>query len=614
MSTHIPPAVPSPGRRVGRAACAEGDCRRSVPRSSGQRHIFARLLIALAVVGIVAAACAPAGRADDSEPSTHATTTRVALKWSHQAQFAGVYVADRLGFFSDHGVHVTATPGGTHTNPLVEVANGRADIAIASMSQAVDVSTAERRFVNVAQIFRTSPAGLICRIGPNLLTAGDIRTATVASPDQAMVAKVLAAMFPDGHRVVFSTAAPDVTSLKDGRVDCIWGFTFNEYWKAIEAGVGVVFVDPADYDVASVEDGVYVEESRLADDEFRSQLIGFLLGLREGWNFASGNQSAAIAITIDVNPILDAEDQRRQLEAVLPLIGEPFGFLDLGAYERTTRIGSPVLPPLLEERLWTHSVFNEVQARLGVASPITPVTRHYLGLLQSTLWYQVLVAVGIGGAAFSAAILGLALNYRFWGRLILALLTALGGGLLRDIILGHERFPSYLVAKPLHLYVVLGVTSLVTITRYVTPSSLDTLRRIAQPANAVGFGIISANGAVIAVVAEASVFWAPAMAAVSIAGGGIMADVLIRREHDRFRGEIYEEVAAIGGLILLGALWAASHVEHQPSLILGSVVGTVVLLTSARIWMQEFGLRYPSPRDGARTHDVNVRSQPEARG
>ena len=61
---------------------------------------------------------------------TGPTTVRLRLKWIHQGQFAGFYVADKLNFYKDEGLNVTISPGGQDLNAVLLVASGTDDIGI----------------------------------------------------------------------------------------------------------------------------------------------------------------------------------------------------------------------------------------------------------------------------------------------------------------------------------------------------------------------------------------------------------------------------------------------------------------------------------------------------
>ena len=61
---------------------------------------------------------------------------RLQLTWSHQAQFAGVYVAQIRKHFAAAGIDLIVFPGGPALSPINELQNGNADVAIAWFNNA----------------------------------------------------------------------------------------------------------------------------------------------------------------------------------------------------------------------------------------------------------------------------------------------------------------------------------------------------------------------------------------------------------------------------------------------------------------------------------------------
>ncbi|HTN60558.1 MAG TPA: ABC transporter substrate-binding protein, partial [Devosia sp.] len=58
------------------------------------------------------------------------------LKWVAQGQFAGYYVAQAKGFYSDEGLNVEIKPGGPDIAPEQVIAGGGADVITTWMAAA----------------------------------------------------------------------------------------------------------------------------------------------------------------------------------------------------------------------------------------------------------------------------------------------------------------------------------------------------------------------------------------------------------------------------------------------------------------------------------------------
>jgi len=81
---------------------------------------------------------------------------RIQLKWTHQFQFAGYYMAMEKGYFRAAGLDVELLEGGPEVNTTQEVVNGRADFGVGTSGLLVDRANGQP-VVAVASILQHSP-------------------------------------------------------------------------------------------------------------------------------------------------------------------------------------------------------------------------------------------------------------------------------------------------------------------------------------------------------------------------------------------------------------------------------------------------------------------------
>src|ERR1022692_2582381 len=96
-------------------------------------HILRYLAIAFVVGGLIWISAAFFKHGRSAEPSPDAKQLRplhVQLKWLHQGQFAGFYVAQEKGYFRQHGLEVTLSQGGPGNNAITAVLAGTADVGV----------------------------------------------------------------------------------------------------------------------------------------------------------------------------------------------------------------------------------------------------------------------------------------------------------------------------------------------------------------------------------------------------------------------------------------------------------------------------------------------------
>ena len=91
---------------------------------------FGRVLVRWAFLFWLVSIAAPLAAEPESE------TLRVQLRWYHQSQFAGIYVAEARRHFENAGLRVEVLQGGTGIDPLAQLQDGEVDIAIGWLANA----------------------------------------------------------------------------------------------------------------------------------------------------------------------------------------------------------------------------------------------------------------------------------------------------------------------------------------------------------------------------------------------------------------------------------------------------------------------------------------------
>ena len=166
--------------------------------------------------------------------------------------------------------------------------------------------------------------------------------------------------------------------------------------------------------------------------------------------------------------------------------------------------------------------------------------------------YLLVAAEWIGTVAFaiSGAATAIQRKLDLFGVLLMGLLTALGGGMVRDLLVGNVP-PAIFFNWPFVMAALM--TSLVVfLIAYVTHHSFTSkhspFRRIVDIADALGLGIFAVLGTQVAIQAgyENSAGLCIAMGAITGCGGGALRDVLSREIPFVFTKQVYAVAAIIG--------------------------------------------------------------------
>ena len=532
---------------------------------------------------------------------------RLQLTWSHQAQFAGVYVAQIRKHFAAAGIDLIVFPGGPALSPINELQNGNADVAIAWFNNAYELSKPDKQVVNIGQIFSGSALDIICRIsagvfGPKDMLGKKIGVWDVVG-DTSIVKDMLTKLSIPIDQVELIRQKSDGKDLIDRNVACVTAMSYNEYWKIIDAGVpasDLIVIDPEKYGSINIEDGIYVMRDRLQDPNFNKQMVRFMRALRKGWSEARIAPTLAAQQVLNFDGNVDIRHQVQMAQTVLELIpknNNEFGLFKLANYKSSLDLLAREAPnkDIDPSSLWTHSVWSELQKEDGQAKPLTEATRFYVTEIVKSQWFTLLIYLSAFTFALSGTLEGINRNYDLWGRLILALLSGLGGGTLRDIVIGGERLHFYYVQDIVYPTGILLIVLAVSIIgmRYHGFHHSALLKVIKKYTDIIGFAGLATLGAMLALAAGMPWFWAPICGALSCAGGGMLRDVLVNQEPHTFKGVIYEEAAVLGGLILTAGLFISNYFESSSIPVLLTVIFTFFLIISLRLIILKYNITYP---------------------
>ncbi len=165
--------------------------------------------------------------------------------------------------------------------------------------------------------------------------------------------------------------------------------------------------------------------------------------------------------------------------------------------------------------------------------------------------FAVLNVFGLFVFAVSGALTAMRNDMDLFGIALIAFVTGVGGGTIRDVLLG--QFPVWWIADSLALPVCMAGALVATLAQPILNSRLKALIW----ADALGLSVFAILGAQAALAADAPVFVAVFMGAVTATFGGIVRDVLLNEPPLILKQDIYATAALIGagayvGLIQLG--------------------------------------------------------------
>ena len=177
----------------------------------------------------------------------------------------------------------------------------------------------------------------------------------------------------------------------------------------------------------------------------------------------------------------------------------------------------------------------------------------------------------------------------WFGALVLGVVTALGGGTLRDLVLGA---PVVWTDDEKYLFAAIaGAVLAIPLARYLARRSARQVENTIELADAAGLGLFAIVGADIALELGFSAPIAVVTGLLTGAGGGVLRDVLAGRRPLIMSGELYA-TAAIAGATLFAVLADVVEVSEAAA----GVAGVLVV----------FAIRLGAIRSGWRLPHLNV--------
>lgn len=196
-----------------------------------------------------------------------------------------------------------------------------------------------------------------------------------------------------------------------------------------------------------------------------------------------------------------------------------------------------------------------------------------------------ILASWIGGVAFalSGFTQGVYKQLDIMGVFILSFITANGGGIIRDVLIG--RIPMAL-ENPEAIYLV-AITFLFGLLLYWRGLIDVQQRSIFVLSDAIGLVAFSLTGALAGIDAGLNIFGVAVLTFITATGGGIIRDVFVNEVPSVFKSDFYGTIA----LIVAFAVYGLHHYELESNEALLGVLGSALLLR-----LMAYRLKWRLPR------------------
>lgn len=274
-----------------------------------------RIKIGLILLVVVLALTACASK--NSLPPDQVT---VQLKWIHQAQFAGFYVAQEKGYYAEENLAVTILEGGPDVDIVESVISGAADFGVFSPENLIMERSQGKPVVAIAAIFRRSPLVFVSLADSGIRQPEDFigRIGALAPEAMIQLLAMLNRLELDSTQVENRPYQYDHTPLYNGEVDFTYGYSTGGLLRMYESGYEFNVIYPGDYGVHLYADTIFTTDALIAENP--DVAARFLKATLRGWQHAIGNIDDAVTATLVYAKEADPDLQARMMEASVPLI------------------------------------------------------------------------------------------------------------------------------------------------------------------------------------------------------------------------------------------------------------------------------------------------------
>jgi NitT/TauT family transport system substrate-binding protein len=302
----------------------------------------------------LAAAVVTAGTASASPKLTNIS---IQLQWVPQAQFAGYYAAQDLGYYKAAGLNVKLLNGGPQIVPGQVVASGRAQFGVNWLTALLAARDQGTNLVDIAQVFSRSGMTELTWKSSGINSVAKMKDKKVANwlgGDQYELFAALTkqGMDPANNKGVTIVQQPfDMQLLLNHQVDAASAMTYNELAQVLETKnpkTGKLYslkdlnvIKMQNIGAGMLEDNLFSTASYLtskAHQQIAEKVIGATL---QGWIYCRDHVAQCVNFTLKAGPTLPRGHQMWMMNQINQLAWPSttgIGIMDKASYARTWKL------------------------------------------------------------------------------------------------------------------------------------------------------------------------------------------------------------------------------------------------------------------------------------
>jgi len=300
---------------------------------------LAAIAVAVLALALVLAACGE--KSEDESGATQSLS--LALDFYPNPDHAGIYMAEKLGYFDEAGLDVSIEAPSDPSLPIKQVAAGRTDLAISYEPEVILAQEKNLDVVAIGALVNRPLTSMIWLAKSGVKSVPGLKGKTIAYAgipyQEAFLETILArAGMTTGDVKAVNVGFNLLPALVGGSAQAmLGGFRNVEGVDLRERGLKPV-VTPVDELGVPTYDELVLVASRATLEADPEKFRLFIAALERGTDAAVAQPGAATKAILEANDALDPKLTQAEVEATLPLLGarvqgKPYGYMAPAAWE-----------------------------------------------------------------------------------------------------------------------------------------------------------------------------------------------------------------------------------------------------------------------------------------
>jgi NitT/TauT family transport system substrate-binding protein len=259
-----------------------------------------------------------------SQPTKPPDEVRLQLKWVHQAQFAGFYMAQEKGYYARENLKVNFVEGGQGIDLAQRIISGQADFGVVAPEEILIKRSQGTNIVAIAAIYRRSAAVFLAMADSGIVRPQDFLGKTIAMSGvkdfEVQLPALMRKLGLDVSKVKVIPFDTNYVAFTEGDVEITGAYATSGLIRLRQKGLKLNLIWPSDYGIHFYSDTLATTGKTIAENP--DLVTRFLRASLKGWQDAIEDYQQAAEVTMKYATGLYADQQLETtiMEALLPLV------------------------------------------------------------------------------------------------------------------------------------------------------------------------------------------------------------------------------------------------------------------------------------------------------